>query len=297
MQRDASAPIPLPEDDGETRMRRSTARDDATAPGAVADRDDRRDEARDADAHDRHDGARDADAHDRRDEAPTEVATRPYDGGEAADRIRTRPAPVERVQVQRPGLGKRERRGATIAGALGLPLVTLGLITLAVPIGAWYVTSVFKSVIMAFAALFASEAQVRELDQSITAVDPTSFGNVSFWLIVAGAVLLLGGLLLSWLVLRAHGVFHPVLVTLTAVPMAIGLSFILQAGAGALAGLVFQLGNGGVSAVIANALFALLLFLVASVVIAVAVGIGVWLWMASVFRATVVTGAPETIEG
>ena len=147
------------------------------------------------------------------------------------------------------------------------------------------VTSVFKSVIMAFAALFASEAQVRELDQSITAVDPTSFGNVSFWLIVVGAVLLLGGLLLSWLVL------------LTAVPMAIGLSFILQAGAGALAGLVFQLGNGGVSAVIANALFALLLFLVASVVIAVAVGIGVWLWMASVFRATVVTGAPETIEG
>ena len=27
---------------------------------------------------------------------------------------------------------------------------------------------------------------------------------------------------LSWLVLRAHGVFHPVLITLTAVPMAIG---------------------------------------------------------------------------
>ncbi|MBF6841800.1 hypothetical protein HN289_19235, partial [Acinetobacter baumannii] len=134
------------------------------------------------------------------------------------------------------------------AGALGLPLVTLGLITLAVPIGAWYVTTVFKSVIMAVAALFASEAQVRELDRSITQVDPTSFGNVSFWLIVIGAVLLLAGFALSWLVRRAHGVFHPVLVTLTAVPMALGLSAILQAGAGALAGLVFQLGDGGISA-------------------------------------------------
>lgn len=228
-----------------------------------------------------------------RDATPTEVATTPPRRADAAERIRRGEVSVETVQVHRPGLGRRERRGVVIAGALGLPLVTLGLITLAVPIGAWYVTSVFKSVIMAVAALFASEAQVREIDASITQVDPTSFGNVSFWLIVAGAVLLIAGLVLSWLVMRAHDVFHPMLVTLTAVPMAIGLSFVLQAAAGALAGLVFQLGDGGVSAVIANALFALLLFLVASVVIAVVVGILVWLWMGSVFRATVVTGVPE----
>ncbi len=272
MRRDDSAPIPLPTDDGETRLRRSTAREPMpaaelepeSAPVAAAPRDD----------------------------APTAVATRPLGDADAAERIRHGDVQIETVQVHRPGLGKRERRGVMIAGALGLPLVTLGLITLAVPIGAWYATTVFKSVIMAVAALFASEAQVRELDRSITQVDPTSFGNVSFWLIVIGAVLLLGGFVLSWLVLRAHGVFHPVLVTLTAVPMALGLSAILQAGAGALAGLVFQLGDGGISAVIANALFALLLFLVASVVIAVIVGVLVWLWMGSVFRATVVTGAP-----
>lgn len=227
------------------------------------------------------------------DATPTEVVSDRDRRAAAVERIRTGPVEVERVQVQRPGLTKRERRGAVIAGALGLPLVTLGLITLAVPIGAWYVTSVFKSVIMAFAALFATEAQVEELDQSITAVDPTSFGNVSFWLIISGVVLLIGGLLLSWLVLRAHGVFHPLLVTITAVPMALGLSAILQAGSGALAGLVFQTGNGGVSAVIANAIFALLLFLVASVVIAIVIGILVWLWMARVFRATVVTGVPD----
>lgn len=267
MRRDESAPIPLPADDGETRLRRSTAREAAPVAEAPTR------------------------------EVPTEVATEPHVGTEAAERIRHGDAPVERVQVHRPGLGKRERRGVMIAGALGLPLVTLGLITLAVPIGAWYVTTVFKSVIMAVAALFASEAQVREIDTSITRVDPTSFGNVSFWLIVAGAVLLLAGLLLSWLVMRAHAVFHPMLVTLTAVPMAIGLSFVLQAGAGALAGLVFGLGDGGVSAVIANALFALLLFLVAAVVIAVVVGVLVWLWMGSVFRATVATGAPAGAKG
>lgn len=236
------------------------------------------------------------------DAVQTRAVTDPVGQHEATARIRTAPTTtadgaVTQVQVQRPALGKRERRGAMIAGALGLPLVTLGLITLAVPIGAWYATTVFKAVIMAVAALFASEAQVRELDASITQVDPTSFGNVSFWLIVIGALLLVGGFVLSWLVLRAHGVFHPVLVTLTSVPMAIGLSFVLQAGAGALAGLVFQLGSGSVSAVIANAMFALLLFLVASVLIAVAIGIGVWLWMSSVFRATVVTGVPEGEKG
>lgn len=278
--RDASAPITLPMDDGEARPRR------ATASTPVADRDERAD----ADAALERTTplpATDADA------TPTEVASQRDRRADATERIRSGPVTVEKVQVQRPGLTKRERRGGMIAGALALPLVTLGLLTLAVPIGAWYLTSVFKSVIMAFAALFATEAQVRELDQSITAVDPTSFGNVSFWLIVSGTVLLLGGLLLSWLVLRAHGVLHPVLVTLTAVPMALGLSAILQAGSGALAGLVFQFGDGGVSAVIANALFALLLFLVASVVIAVVTGILVWLWMASVFRATVVTGVPD----
>jgi hypothetical protein len=282
VRRDDSVPIPLPTDDGETRLRRSTARE--AAPVAATP-------TREAPVVETASGER-APVRARRDDAPTEVATRPLRDADAAERIRHGDVQIEKVQVHRPGLGKRERRGVMIAGALGLPLVTLGLITLAVPIGAWYVTTVFKSVIMAVAALFASEAQVRELDQSITQVDPTSFGNVSFWLIVIGAVLLVGGFVLSWLVLRAHGVFHPVLVTLTAVPMAIGLSAILQAGAGALAGLVFQLGDGGVSAVIANALFALLLFLVASVVIAVIVGVLVWLWMGSVFRATVVTGVP-----
>jgi hypothetical protein len=282
VRRDDSAPISVPVDDGQSRLRRSSAREatrGAEAPyGSAVAAEVPRESATAAPT------AREA--------APTEVATTPLDDADAAERIRHGDVQVETVQVHRPGLGKRERRGVMIAGALGLPLVTLGLITLAVPIGAWYVTSVFKSVIMAVAALFASEARVREIDASITQVDPTSFGNGSFWLIVAGAVLLLAGLLLSWLVMRAHGVFHPMLVTLTAVPMAIGLSFILQAGAGALAGLVFRLGDGGVSAVVANALFALLLFVVASVVIAVVVGMLVWLWMGSVFRATVVTGVP-----
>lgn len=216
---------------------------------------------------------------------------------DAVDRIRNGAVSVQRVQVQRPKLSKRERRGAMTAGAFALPLVTLGLITLAVPIGAWYFTTIFKSVLVAVASLVATEAQVRGLDASITAVDPTSFGTLSFWLIIAGVALLLVGLVLSWLVLRGHGVFHPILVTLTAVPMSLGLSAILQVGAGALAGLVFQLGDGGVSAVIANAAFALLLFLVASVAIALVTGILVWLWMSSVFRATVVTGVPESSEG
>ncbi len=225
-------------------------------------------------------------------DAPTTVIDERDERAEAVDRIRNGPVSVETVQVQRPKLGKRERRGAAIAGALGLPLVTLGLITLAVPIGAWYLTTVFKTIIVAFTSLF-SEATARDLDQQITAVDPTTFGNVSFWLSIIGAVMLLGGLLLSWLVLRAHQVFHPVLVTLTAVPMGLGLSFVLQAAAGALGGLFFQFGDGGVSAVVANAIFGVLLFLVLSVAIAVATGILVWWWMASVFRATVVTGAPE----
>ncbi|SDS01486.1 hypothetical protein [Agrococcus carbonis] len=290
--RDASSPIPLPVDDGEQRPMRSTARESAPAPTAQHPRVEAGSERWSSATHP--DAV--APAAPATDATPTAVAPRPEERADATERIQE-PTLVERVQVQRPGLGKRERRGAVVAGALGLPLVTLGLITLAVPIGAWYVTTVFKSVIMAVAALFATESQVRELDRSITAVDPTAFGNVSFWLIVIGAVLTIGGILLSWLVLRSHGVFHPFLVTLTAVPMALGLSAILQAGAAALAGLVFQLGDGGISAVIANALFALLLFLVAAVAIAVAVGIGVWLWMASVFRATVVTGAPTTAKG
>ncbi|WP_306233755.1 hypothetical protein [Agrococcus beijingensis] len=270
VQRDASAPIPLPVDDGETRPMRASA----PATGSVAAQ------------------RVSTPLAERSADAPTTVIDERDERAEAVDRIRNGPVSVETVQVQRPKLGKRERRGAAIAGALGLPLVTLGLITLAVPIGAWYLTTVFKTIIVAFTSLF-SEATARDLDQQITAVDPTTFGNVSFWLSIIGAVMLLGGLLLSWLVLRAHQVFHPVLVTLTAVPMGLGLSFVLQAAAGALGGLFFQFGDGGVSAVVANAIFGVLLFLVLSVAIAVATGILVWWWMASVFRATVVTGAPE----
>lgn len=244
MRRDSSAPIPLPEDDGETRLRRSTARETAQADGGatpVAERDAA---------------------------APTEVATRPHDGDDAAERIRNGPVTVEKVQVHRPALSKRERRGAAIAGALGLPLATLGLIALAVPIGAGYVTTL-----------------------GLIALTPAASGML-FWLMISGAVLLLAGLLLSWLVLRAHGVFHPMLVTLSSMGMSIGLSLVLQAAAGALAGLVFGLGVEGT--VFADPL---LLFGVASVVMAVLIGIGVWRWMASVLRATVVTGAPETVKG
>lgn len=275
MPRDASAPIPLPLDDGEARPRRSSA-----APRTAAATPTRAEQVEPAAQGDG--------------ELPARITISPADVPDATERIRHPQVTVERVQVQRPKLTRRARRGASIAGALGLPLVSLGLIALLLPVVAWFSIRVIAPVAEALTGLLIADERALALGGSAAGDAAIALDAGSVWLLVAGGGLILVGMLLSWLVLRAHGVFRPVLVTLTAVPTGLGLAGLLQAVA--LTALVLQLGDGGAAGAVASPMLALLV-LAAVVAIAVIAGLLVWRWMASAFRATVVTGVPAGGEG
>lgn len=129
---------------------------------------------------------------------------------------------------------RKARRGAIISGAISLPLVTLGGVTLG----------------------FA----------------------------IVGAVFVLAGCLISFFVLRAHGVGRPGHVTGFGIAVGLVISAVLSATVGALTGLIFGTART-VGQVLGNAALGIALTTIGSVAVTVATGILVWLWMERLFRA------------
>lgn len=204
------------------------------------------------------------------------------------------PRRVETVELHRPSLSRKERKGALVAGAISLPLVGVGLVMLAIPLGVWYLSTVIRTIAVVVANAVGGASSAAATNSTLADVDPGALSQVTFALAMVGAALLVAGLLVSWLVMRGAGVHRPLLVTGTAVPMAASLAVVLTASIGALGGLVFGTSET-VGEILANAAIGMAISAVAALVVSVIVGAVVWLWMARVFRATVVTGAPPSV--
>lgn len=178
---------------------------------------------------------------------------------------------------------KRARRGSVIAGVLSLPLISLGLIALAVPLAVWYVGTVFRTLVVVFINAVRGLAAAKEANASLSTVDAGSVSGVTIAVAIVGAVLFVAGALLSIFVLRSHGVGRPALVTLLAIPMGLVIAMVLSATIAALAGLVFGTSDS-VGEVLGKAALGIALTVIGSALTTVASGGLVWPWVARLVR-------------
>ncbi|MCS0500163.1 hypothetical protein [Protaetiibacter mangrovi] len=207
----------------------------------------------------------------------------------AVEPVEPAPAPAEAppetaAAEPDPGVAaKRARRGSVVAGALALPLMGLGLLALAVPLAVWYLGTVVRTLIVVLANAVRGLAAARTANDTLATVDAGSVSGVTIAAAIVGAVLLLAGALLSVLVLRAHGVARPALVTLLATPMGVVVAAILSASIGALGGLLFGTSTS-VGEVLGKAALGISLTVIGSAVVTVVAGALVWPWVARLVR-------------
>lgn len=184
---------------------------------------------------------------------------------------------------------RRARRGTIIAGALTLPLVTLGVVLLAVPLAVWYLSTVIRTLVVVVANILSGSGAAKDANTTLGNIDPAALGGVTLGFAIVGAVFVVAGLLVSFFVLRAHRVARPGYVTGFGVTVGLVIATVLSATVGALTGLVFGTART-VAQVLGNAALGIALTTIGSVVVTVATGIVVWLWMARLFRAPADTG-------
>ena len=188
---------------------------------------------------------------------------------------------------------RKARRGATIAGALTLPLVTLSVILLAVPLAVWYLSTVIRTLVVVIADIVAGDEAAGDANSTLSDIDPTALGGVTLAFAIVGAVLLVGGWLVSYLVLRGHRVDRPGYVTGFGIAVGLVISSVLTASVGALTGLIFGTART-VGQVLGNAALGIALTTIGSIIVTVCTGIVVWLWMERLFRAPAAPSASES---
>lgn len=192
---------------------------------------------------------------------------------------------VDAVPVaDRDAENRRARRGTIIAGALTLPLVTLGVVLLAVPLAVWYLSTVIRTLVVVVANILSGSGAAKDANTTLGNIDPAALGGVTLGFAIVGAVFVVAGLLVSLFVLRAHRVARPGYVTGFGVTVGLVIATVLSATVGALTGLVFGTART-VAQVLGNAALGIALTTIGSVVVTVGTGIVVWLWMARLFRA------------
>lgn len=179
---------------------------------------------------------------------------------------------------------RRRRRGTLAAGALTMPIVGLGAVLMAIPLGIWYVTTVFKTIIVVIMNMVAGRSEAAEVNDALNNIDPASMTAVSLSLIIVGVVMVAAAICISYFMLRAYEVRQPFLVTLFSVPMASVIVAIVSASIGALGGLMFQSATETVDGTLSSAPLGIAGFAIASIAVAVAIGAGVWVWVARILR-------------
>jgi len=210
--------------------------------------------------------------------------------GDAVDAAPGSAAPVDSpVEAPDPDAAARrkERRGAIIAGALSLPLVTLGVIQLAVPLAVWYLSTVIRTLVVVIANIVSGEKAAGDANSTLERVDPGALGSVTLGFAIVGLVLVVAGWLVSYFVLRAHGTTRPGYVTGFGVAVGLVIAAVLTASVGALTGVLFGT-SSTVGEVLGNAALGIALTTIGSAIVTVGTGILVWLWMERLFRAPAV---------
>jgi len=180
---------------------------------------------------------------------------------------------------------KRTRRGAIISGAISLPLVTLGVVLLAVPLAVWYLSTVIRTLVVVVANIVSGVRAAGDANDTLGRVDPEALGGVTLGFAIVGAVFLVAGWLVSFFVLRAHRVSRPGYVTGFGVAVGLVISTVLTASVGALTGLIFSTAQT-VSQVLGNAALGIALTTIGAAIVTVGTGVLVWLWMERLFRET-----------
>jgi hypothetical protein len=179
---------------------------------------------------------------------------------------------------------RKARRGAIISGAISLPLVTLGAVLLAVPLAVWYLSTVIRTLVVVVANIVSGGDAAGDANSTLGRIDPAALGGVTLGFAIVGAVFVLAGCLISFFVLRAHGVGRPGHVTGFGIAVGLVISAVLSATVGALTGLIFGTART-VGQVLGNAALGIALTTIGSVAVTVATGVLVWLWMERLFRA------------
>lgn len=178
---------------------------------------------------------------------------------------------------------RRTRRGAIISGAISLPLVTLGVVLLAVPLAVWYLSTVIRTLVVVIANIVSGGAAAGDANSTLGRIDPAALGGVTLGFAIVGAVFVAAGWLISFFVLRAHRVDRPGYVTGFGVAVGLVIATVLSATVGALTGLIFGTART-VGQVLGNAALGIALTTIGSVAVTVATGVIVWLWMERLFR-------------
>ncbi len=178
---------------------------------------------------------------------------------------------------------RRARRGSRVAGAISLPLMTAGIIGLAVPLGVWYLSTVIRTIVVVIANAANGGKAAEDANSTLGAVDPGALSGFTLVFAIVGAAFLIGGVLVSIFVLRSHGVARPLMVTGFGAAVGLIVATILSATIGALAGLIFGTSQT-VGQVLATAALGLALTVIGSVAVTVGAGALVWPWMARLFR-------------
>ncbi|MBN9140983.1 MAG: hypothetical protein J0H23_09180 [Micrococcales bacterium] len=194
-------------------------------------------------------------------------------------------------EVEPAAAQKKARRGTVIAGALALPLVTLGVILLAVPLAVWYLSTVIRTLVVVVANIVSGSGAAKDANATLGQIDPAALGGVTLGFAIVGAVFVVAGCLVSYFVLRAHRVDRPGYVTGFGVTVGLVISAILTATVGALTGLIFGTART-VAQVLGNAALGIALTTIGAAIVTVATGIVVWLWMGRLFRTPAPASAP-----
>lgn len=178
---------------------------------------------------------------------------------------------------------RRSRRGAITAGAISLPLITLGAILLAVPLAVWYLSTVIRTLVVVVANILSGGKAADDANTTLGQIDPAALGGVTLGFAIVGAVFVVAGWLVSYFVLRAHGVARSGHVTGFGVAVGLVIASVLTASVGALTGLIFGTART-VAQVLGNAALSIALTTIGAAVVTVATGILVWVWMERLFR-------------
>jgi hypothetical protein len=152
-----------------------------------------------------------------------------------------------------------------------------------VPLAIWYLNTIIRTVAVVIANAVSGKGAAEETNATLASIEPGAVGSVTLAFAIIGAAFLIAGVLVSFFVMRSHGVARPAMVTAVAFPVGLVIATLLSASFGALGGLIFGT-SGSVSQVLANAAFGIALTTIGSVAVTVATGALVWPVVARVFR-------------
>ena len=226
--------------------------------------------------------------------APASPATASEPGG-AASRTPQKPATTDPASAEAKAkpekeltpeqrLSQRRKRGALASGALSMPIITLGAAMMDVPLGIWYVSTVFKTVIVVITNMVTGRAEADAVNGALNNVDPGAMSSISISLIIIGGVLVLAALAISYFMLRAYDVEKPMRVTVFSVPMAAVIAAVVTASVGALGGLIFRDATHTVAGILGNAALGIAGFALSAIAVSIVIGAAVWWWVARIFR-------------